>query len=44
MMQVIKKVAADLLAQTGTSKIVTNLGSYQDSKHQHWHIVSGERI
>ncbi|WP_405131738.1 HIT domain-containing protein [Paenibacillus sp. FSL H8-0317] len=43
MMQVIKKVAADLLAQTGASKIVTNLGNYQDSKHQHWHIVSGER-
>lgn len=43
MMQVIKKVAADLLAQTGSSKIATNLGSYQDSKHQHWHIVSGER-
>ncbi|WP_339183294.1 HIT domain-containing protein [Paenibacillus sp. FSL R5-0701] len=43
MMQVIKKVASDLLAQTGASKIVTNLGNYQDSKHQHWHIVSGER-
>lgn len=43
MMRVIKKIAADMLAQTGSSKIVTNLGSYQDSKHLHWHIVSGER-
>ncbi|OMF16658.1 HIT family hydrolase [Paenibacillus amylolyticus] len=43
MMRVIKKIAADMLAQTGSSKIVTNLSSYQDSKHQHWHVVSGER-
>lgn len=43
MMRVIKKIAADMLAQTGSSKIVTNLGSYQDSEHLHWHIVSGER-
>jgi len=43
MMRVIKKIAADMFAHTGSSKIVTNLGSYQDSKHLHWHIVSGER-
>lgn len=43
MMRVIKKIAADMVNQTGSSKIITNLGNYQDSKHQHWHIVSGER-
>lgn len=43
-MRVIKKVAADMVVQTGSSKIVTNLGTFQDSKHQHWHVVSGERI
>lgn len=42
-MHVIKKIAAYMVDQTGSSKIITNLGNYQDSKHQHWHIVSGER-
>ncbi|APO44670.1 MULTISPECIES: HIT family protein [Paenibacillus] len=43
MMRVIKKIAADMVNQTGSSKIITNLGNYQDTKHQHWHVVSGER-
>lgn len=41
---VIKKVAAMLVEATGASKIITNLGDYQDSKHLHWHVVSGERV
>lgn len=44
MMAVVKGVAADVLAGHGACKVITNLGDYQDSKHLHWHIVSGERI
>ncbi|WP_336780847.1 HIT family protein [Paenibacillus illinoisensis] len=43
-MQVIKKIAVDMVERTGASKIVTNLGSYQDSKHMHWHVISCERV
>jgi histidine triad (HIT) family protein len=44
MMRVIKKIALEMTSKTGSSKIITNLGTYQDSKHLHWHIVSGEKI
>ncbi|MEC0368606.1 HIT domain-containing protein [Paenibacillus chibensis] len=44
LMTVIKSVAADLTRTTGSAKIITNLGEYQDSKHLHWHVVSGEKI
>ncbi|PYY29924.1 HIT family protein [Paenibacillus illinoisensis] len=43
-MQVIKKIAAGMVKRTGASKIVTNLGRYQDSKHLHWHVISGKRV
>lgn len=43
-MRIIKQVAADMMNRTGSSKIITNLGTYQDSKHQHWHVVSGARV
>jgi histidine triad (HIT) family protein len=39
---VIKKVAANVTAEYGACRIITNLGNYQDSKHLHWHIVSGK--
>lgn len=41
---VIKQVTAKVTQQTGSCRVLTNLGSYQDSKHLHWHIVSGEPI
>ncbi len=44
MMSVIKQVAAEVVAQHGGCRIVTNLGKYQDSKHLHWHIGSGEPL
>jgi histidine triad (HIT) family protein len=44
MLRIIKKVAAEMVDETGSSKIITNLGEYQDTKHLHWHVVSGERI
>ncbi|MEK4234606.1 HIT family protein [Paenibacillus sp. FSL H7-0714] len=44
MLRIIKKVAAEMVEETGASKIIANLGEYQDTKHLHWHVVSGERI
>ncbi len=43
LLRVIRQVAADVLAQTGACRVVTNLGRYQESKHLHWHVISGER-
>jgi histidine triad (HIT) family protein len=41
---VIKQVAAKVTTENGACRVITNLGNYQDSKHLHWHIVSGEPI
>lgn len=38
---VIQQVAAQVVAEQGAARVVTNLGRYQDSKHLHWHIISG---
>ena len=43
-LRVIKMVASDMVRQTGAAKVVTNLGDYQESKHMHWHVVSGQTI
>lgn len=39
---VIKKVATMVTEEHGACRVITNLGEYQDSKHLHWHIVSGD--
>lgn len=44
LMLVIKEVAADVTETHGSCKVITNLGKYQDSKHLHWHIVSGDPL
>ncbi len=44
MMQIIQQLAAQVVQQTGACKVITNLGSYQDSKHLHWHLISSETI
>jgi histidine triad (HIT) family protein len=44
MMTIIKQVAAQVVAEQGGCRVVTNLGLYQDSKHLHWHIGSGEPL
>jgi histidine triad (HIT) family protein len=44
LMLVIKEVAAQVTEEYGSCKVITNLGKYQDSKHLHWHIVSGEPL
>jgi histidine triad (HIT) family protein len=44
LLAVIQQVAADVLAEHGACRVITNLGRYQDSKHLHWHVVSGDRL
>ncbi len=44
MMGVIRRVAAQVLDQHEGCRVITNLGSYQDSGHLYWHVVSGERL
>lgn len=42
--KVIKKVAEKVLVEKGAVRVLTNLGEYQDSKHLHFHVYSGERV
>ncbi|KMK75858.1 HIT domain-containing protein [Alkalihalobacillus pseudalcaliphilus] len=44
LLSVIRKVAADVTEEHGACRVLTNLGEYQDSKHLHWHILSGEKL
>ncbi|ATH95126.1 HIT family hydrolase [Bacillus glycinifermentans] len=44
LLDVIKKVARMVTEENGACRVITNLGAYQDSKHLHWHIVSGEPL
>lgn len=39
---VIKEVAARVFEEHGAARVLTNLGEYQDSKHLHFHINSGD--
>lgn len=41
---VIRKVAADVVVKAGAARVLTNLGKYQESKHLHFHVYSGERL
>lgn len=40
----IKQIAAQVVAEHGAARVLTNLGEYQDSKHLHFHINSGEPL
>jgi histidine triad (HIT) family protein len=42
--EVIRKVAADVVAEKGAARVLTNLGEYQDSKHLHFHVYSGNEL
>ena len=44
LMDAAKNVAAQVLAEKGAARVLTNLGEYQDSKHLHFHVYSGEKI
>lgn len=41
---VVKQVAAKVYQEHRAARVLTNLGEYQDSKHLHFHIYSGEKI
>ena len=41
---VVREVAAQVLVSHGAVRVITNLGEYQESKHLHWHVVSGARL
>lgn len=42
--EVIKQVSERIVETKGAARVLTNLGKYQESKHLHFHIYSGERI
>ncbi len=44
MVRVIQQVAEEVTSAHGSCRVVTNLGKYQDSKHLHWHIISGDSM
>ena len=44
MIAVVREVAAEVVAEKGACRVLTNLGKYQDSKHLHWHVSSGEPL
>jgi histidine triad (HIT) family protein len=39
-----RRIAADLMARHGGSRVYTNLGEYQSAKHLHWHIGGGAQL
>jgi len=44
MLSVIKIVAEKVNSDAGACRVSTNLGNYQDSKHLHWHVASGNPL
>ena len=40
----IRQLAAQVVAEHGGARVLTNLGIYQDSKHLHFHINFGEPL
>ena len=41
LLDVVKTVAAKMVGEKGSARVLTNLGDYQDSKHLHFHVSSG---
>ena len=41
---VVREVAARVTEEHGAARVLTNLGRYQDSKHLHFHVSSGEPL
>lgn len=42
LLAVVRQVAAEVEKTHGAARVLTNLGRYQDSKHLHFHVNSGE--
>ncbi|GAB4142052.1 MAG: HIT domain-containing protein [Planctomycetota bacterium] len=43
-LQVVRRVASEVERRHGAARVLTNLGAYQDSKHLHFHVCSGEPL
>lgn len=43
-MAVVRQLAAQVTEEHGACRVLTNLGDYQDSKHLHFHVCSGEPL
>lgn len=43
-LRVVRKVAARVADEHGAARVLTNLGRYQDSKHLHFHVNSGDPL
>ncbi|MEU8076141.1 HIT domain-containing protein [Catellatospora citrea] len=41
---VVRQVAAEVSREHGACRVLTNLGRYQDSRHLHFHVNSGEPL
>jgi histidine triad (HIT) family protein len=44
LLDAVKSVAAKVVEEHGAARVLTNLGRYQDSKHLHFHVLSGEQL
>lgn len=44
LLAVVRQVASHVVEEHGACRVVTNLGVYQDSKHLHWHVASGQPL
>jgi len=43
LLDVVKLIADRVVKENGAARVLTNLGYYQESKHLHFHINSGEQ-
>ncbi len=43
-LSLVRRIAAEVEAEHGACRVLTNLGGYQDSKHLHFHVNSGEPL
>ncbi len=44
LLTVVQRIAAAVEAEHGAARVLTNLGSYQDSRHLHVHVSSGDPL
>ena len=42
LMEAVRQVARTVETEYGAARVLTNLGQYQDSKHLHFHVNTGE--
>ncbi len=43
-LEVVRQVAGRVEREQGACRVLTNLGRYQDSKHLHFHVCSGQPL